>query len=139
MTANPYADLRALVDCTRELDPEEVAELQLEQGYADRALAIYEGLLAKAPDNVHYRRRRDWLARMATVRQRPVRLVAVGEAPPEPAPAVAPPLRRVSPDVTLRGVVAPRSRVETRRGPQAAPTDAAAGVRRLSIVGVGRS
>lgn len=82
---NPYAELRALLDTTRELDPEEVAELQLEQGYPERALAVYEGLLAAEPANAAYRRRRDWLRRLATVRRRPVRCVSSAV---RPAPAV---------------------------------------------------
>jgi hypothetical protein len=140
--ANPYADLRALLDSTRRLDPEEVAELHLEQGYADRALAIYESLLAREPANPAYRRRRDWLAKLASVRQRPVRCVSASTPPPAAgtarapgAPPPTPPRRPSTPsvDATLRGLPPPRRRTPTARGPGGA---APAAVRRLAIVGV---
>jgi hypothetical protein len=152
--ANPYADLRALLDSTRRLDPEEVAELQLEQGYADRALAIYEALLASEPSNAGYRRRRDWLARLATVRQRPVRCVSASSPPPpaelprDPVDATLRGVRPVAPSppvpaseppgATLRGLSpAPRRRRSTARGHAGpAPTARATTVRRLAIVGV---
>lgn len=81
--ANPYADLRALLDATRQLTPEEMAELQLEQGYVDRALRIYDELTRREPGNASYATRRAWLARMASVR--PVR--AVGPSGPGPSSA----------------------------------------------------
>ena len=46
---NPYKDLRSLLDCTRQLSPEEVAELHLEQGFVERARAIYQDLVRRAP------------------------------------------------------------------------------------------
>jgi hypothetical protein len=93
--ANPYADLRALLDTTRKLDPEEEAELHLEQGFVDRALHIYEWLTEREPNNAVYAMRREWLARM--VRSRPIRAVGtVQTCEPEEA----------SVDTTLRGVPA---------------------------------
>lgn len=110
--ANPYADLRALLDATRQLTPEEMAELHLEQGYVDRALRIYDELTAREPSNASYATRRAWLARMAAVR--PLRCVpAQGEAREEPRPV----------ERTLEGV-----------GPSAEPSFAI--VRRLPIVRV---
>ncbi len=61
---NLYADLSALLDATRKLTDEEMAELQLELGYTDRALLIYERLLRAEPKNLFYRRRCEWLARL---------------------------------------------------------------------------
>lgn len=58
----------ALVDTTRQLTPEEMAELHLEQGYVDRALRIYEELSAREPANSSYATKREWLARMAAIR-----------------------------------------------------------------------
>lgn len=66
-TVNPYRDLRALLDVTRPLAPEEMAELQLEQGYVERALRIYDELAARDPANASYATRRAWLARMVPV------------------------------------------------------------------------
>ena len=82
--ANPYASLQALLDTTRELDPQEMAELQLELGYVERALRIYEELLLSDPRNGHYRRRCEWLARLATASPRKIR--SVGRARPTPTP-----------------------------------------------------
>ena len=58
---NPYADLSALLDTTRKLADEEMAELQLELGYTERALFIYERLLRSEPRNEFFRRRCEWL------------------------------------------------------------------------------
>lgn len=69
---NPYRDLRALLDVTRPLAPEEMAELQLEQGYVERALRIYDELAARDPSNATYATRRAWLARMVSVASVPV-------------------------------------------------------------------
>jgi len=57
-------DLRALLEVTRPITPEEMAELQLEQGYADRALSIYDELAEREPANTAYATRRAWLARI---------------------------------------------------------------------------
>lgn len=57
-------ELRALLDVTRRLAPEEIAELQLEQGYFDHALRIYDELARRDPSNASYATRRAWLARM---------------------------------------------------------------------------
>jgi len=57
-------DLRALLEVTRPITPEEMAELQLEQGYADRALSIYDELAERDPGNAAYATRRAWLARI---------------------------------------------------------------------------
>lgn len=57
-------DLRALLEITRPITPEELAELQLEQGYADRALSIYDELAEREPANTAYATRRAWLARI---------------------------------------------------------------------------
>lgn len=65
---DPHAEPGSLLDVTRRLTPEEMAELQLEQGYVDRALHIYEELVAREPSNAGYATRRAWLARMAAVR-----------------------------------------------------------------------
>lgn len=81
---SPYADLGALLDTTRELTPEEMAELQLEQGFVEAALTIFEGLLREDPTNGFYRRRCEWLARLSWAKPRPVR--AVGEAPRRAVP-----------------------------------------------------
>lgn len=88
--ANPYADLRSLLDSTRQITPEELAELHLEQGFVDRALRIYEELARAHPTNGTYATRRAWLARMSAAR--PVR----------PVPASEPPRDR-----TLRGLPSP--------------------------------
>lgn len=80
--ANPYADLRALLDATRQLTPEEMAELHLEQGYVDRALRIYDELTRREPGNASYATRRAWLARMASVRS--VRAIGPRERETEP-------------------------------------------------------
>ena len=61
---NPYADLGALLDTTRKLSDEEMAELQLELGYVRRALLIYERLLLGDPKNGFFRARCEWLARL---------------------------------------------------------------------------
>lgn len=104
--ANPYAELSALLDTTRQLDPEEMAELHLEQGFVDRALAIYEDLVRQHPDRFHYRRRRDWLARLAGVAAR----ATLGGV-----------------DSTMRGVRAPTA---------APSPPSALEVRRVAIIGV---
>ncbi len=108
--ANPYAELAALLDTTRQLTPEEMAELQLEQGYVDRALRIYEELSAREPANASYATKRAWLARMASVR------------PAKASVPEAAPRRRMR---TLEGV-----------GPAHARAIEPAIVRRLRIVGV---
>lgn len=125
---NPYADLRALLDVTRQLTPEEMAELQLEQGYVDRALSIYDELTRRDPHNTSYATRRAWLARMAAVR--PVR--RIGEREGEvPLDSAEPRERRA----TLNGV-GPRTTTEDRAA-LAEPADAApAVVRALRIVRV---
>ena len=84
---NPYAELRALLDTTRQLAPEEMAELQLEQGHVDQARRIYEELSAKDPSNRTYAMRREWLARMAPAEAHAavVPLVVVSIAPSAPA------------------------------------------------------
>jgi len=122
---SPYADLGALLDSTRELTPEEMAELQLEQGFVEAALSIYEALLLEEPANAYYRRRCEWLARLSWAKPRPVRAVGEpprravprprtstrpgpqGSAPPPPGlpdPSRAGPLRRSA----LQGEIAPR-------------------------------
>lgn len=68
--ANPYADLRSLLDVTRQLSPEEMAELHLEQGFVDRALRIYDELVRREPANASYATRRAWLARIASASRR---------------------------------------------------------------------
>ena len=70
---NPYADLSALLETTRKLTDEEMAELQLELGYARRALLIYERLLLADPRNAFYRRRCEWLARLLMASEPTVR------------------------------------------------------------------
>lgn len=107
--SNPYAQLASLLDTTRALDPEEMAELHLEQGYVDRALEIYERLATENPRTFHYRQRRDWLRRL--------------ERPSAKA------RRRVSVDTTLRGMRAPGQ--ITPAEPMAAPD-----VRLRRIIGV---
>lgn len=95
--ANPYEDLSSLLDSTRQLSPEEVAELHLEQGFIERARAIYQDLVRQSPDNADYRRRLDWLARLASVERQKVIAVRGSKR-----------LRQVrSVDATLRGVLAP--------------------------------
>jgi len=94
---SPYADLGALLDTTRELTPEEMAELQLEQGFVEAALHIFEALLREDPANGYYRRRCEWLARLSWAKPRPVRAVGDG---------------------SRRAV--PRARKTTRPGPQGA-------------------
>jgi hypothetical protein len=64
----PVDFLPGLLDTTRQLTPEEMAELHLEQGYVDRALRIYEELSAQEPANTSYTTKREWLARMAAIR-----------------------------------------------------------------------
>ena len=88
------ADSRAALEVTRPLSAEEMAELQLEQGYVDRALAIFEALLAQDPQNAFYRGRCAWLRRLAKART-PLR--------PRPRGPVA------SRSPTLAGVAPPRS------------------------------
>lgn len=78
-----HADRRALLDSTRQITPEELAELQLEQGYVERALRIYEELARQHPDNATYATRRAWLARMSAAR------------PARPEARAVPPRRRV--------------------------------------------
>jgi hypothetical protein len=103
---NPYADLRALLDATRQLDPEEMAELQLEQGYIDRALAIYEELVHKEPDNPSYETRRAWLARM---------LVATERTSEERVKIERPAPRTAHREPTLYGIPAPVRGPDVRR------------------------
>ncbi|MEZ4338345.1 MAG: hypothetical protein R3B82_17120 [Sandaracinaceae bacterium] len=81
---NPYASLAALLDATRQLSPEELAELQLELGYVERALTIYEKLLLEDPKNPYLRGRCEWLARLAMARARETR--RVGQATPAASP-----------------------------------------------------
>ncbi|MCB9594231.1 MAG: hypothetical protein H6719_15975 [Sandaracinaceae bacterium] len=108
---NIYANLQALLDTTRPLNQEEMAELQLELGYVDRALAIYEELLRADPSNPWVRGRCEWLARLAMAQVRTIRSVGApapevrsrsitrpgwSEPPPQPrAPASIRPLRIV--------------------------------------------
>ena len=66
-----YRDRRRLNETTRALEPEEMAELQVEQGYLGRALSIYEELLEREPANVLYQRRCTWLRRLNVASQRP--------------------------------------------------------------------
>jgi hypothetical protein len=109
---HPYAELRALLDTTRQLTPEEMAELHLEQGFVDRALRIYDELAAREPANPSYATRREWLARMAAAR------------PATPAKARA-------------REEAPRDRTRTLMGiGPVRQADGPAMVRRLRIVGV---
>jgi hypothetical protein len=100
--ANPYADLRALLDATRQLTPEEMAELQLEQGYVDRALRIYDELTRREPSNASYATRRAWLARMAAVR--PARTIAAGVAQARPDEVADPPAEPREHRETLHGL-----------------------------------
>lgn len=96
---NPYAGLRALLEATRELSLEELAELQLELGYVDRALAIYERLLLAEPKNLAYRGRCEWLARLSMAQARRRRAVPAREAPghtTQPGHASPPPPTRAS-------------------------------------------
>ena len=86
LNPNPYASLQALLDTTRELDPQEMAELQLELGYVERALAIFEQLLLDEPKNPYYRRRCEWLARLNTATPRTIRSVGAGRPPQTPKP-----------------------------------------------------
>ena len=127
--ANPYAELSALLDTTRELTPEEMAELQLEQGYVDRALRIYDQLTAREPANASYATRREWLARMATVRPlRPAK-----KRPPEPSVSEARPSVRALPVRAVASRSEPTGATERTMhgiGPQPAR------VRRLLIIGV---
>ncbi len=81
---NPYVGLRALLDATRELSLEELAELQLELGYVDRALAIYERLLLAEPKNLAYRGRCEWLARLSMAQARLRRAVPARDATGHP-------------------------------------------------------
>lgn len=115
---NPYGKLRSLLDTTRQLDPEEMAELQLEQGYIERAAAIYERLAREHPANENYRRRREWLRRLTSVAKRPIRFAGPpsqrgAERPKDPdagRPSEARRAKRVaiaSVDSTLRGVLPP--------------------------------
>ena len=112
----PYspAERSALLDATRKLGEEEMAELQLELGYLGRALRIYEGLLLGEPSNPSFRARCEWLARLVLAEQPTVRQ----QAPPRRPPA--------------------RSGI-TARWPQAVSDVAdAAAVRPLEIITVGR-
>ena len=114
---NPYAHLSALLDTTRPLSPEELAELQLEQGYVERALAAYEQLAVIHPADPHYRRRRDWLRRLGAVAVRPMREVSV--------------------DHTLRGMRSPAALADEPE-PQAPEEPASEpGVRRMMIREIG--
>ncbi len=102
---NPYLHLRSLLDTTRHLDAEEMAELQLEQGYVERAAAIYDRLAREQPGNRRYAQRREWLRRLVAVQPPPRRATA---PPPRPAGApgpTSPPSASV--DTTLRGLRAP--------------------------------
>lgn len=108
---NPYPDLTALLDSTRQLSSEEQAELLLEQGYVERALRIYQELLESSPGDVHLTRRRDWA----------MRLVA-RERKPETGT-----MRKPGAEATLRGMPSP-----ARAAPPEDPT-----VRRLVIREVG--
>ncbi|MGE0790812.1 MAG: hypothetical protein AB7S26_34375 [Sandaracinaceae bacterium] len=105
---NPYARIGSLLDATRALDPEEMAELHIEQGLPDRAAAIYERLCRESPDNETYRRRLEWLRRLDSVKPIPIR--PVSSPPPPPAPSRPPGARAFveSVDHTLRGVPAVR-------------------------------
>ncbi len=104
---NPYASLGALLETTRELSPEELAELQLELGYVDRALAIYERLLLADPKNASLRGRCEWLARLAMARAKETRRVG-----PPPAPEGPPPRSRSTtwPGLPSEPPPAPRAR-----------------------------
>lgn len=118
----------AQLEATRTIDPEEMAELQLELGYPDRALAIYEELLRRDRHNARFARRRAWLAGLTSVRRRTIR--RVGTPVPETAdvkpPRGEPPSSPARPhEPTLRGF----------SGPARAGT---AAVRALMIVHVGR-
>lgn len=130
--ANPYAELRALVDTTRRLDPVEVAELQLEQGYVERALRIYDELHANDPSNAEFARRRAWLQRMSSVQARPTRTAGVRvEAAPRPERALP---ERTLPERTLRGI---RSPVAPPEPSEAEDRKSVAVVARQKIVCVG--
>jgi len=118
----------AQLEATRTIDPEEMAELQLELGYPDRALAIYEELLRSDRHNAHYARRRAWLSGLTSVRQRRIRRVGT---PAPGAPWTKPPPRELPSgparphEPTLRGLAGPAHTAED-------------GVRALMIVHVGR-
>jgi hypothetical protein len=124
--ASPYAELRALLETTRRLDPVEMAELHLEQGHFDRALRIYDELLANDPSNDEFARRRAWLERMSSVRARPTR--TAGAAHERPAAHV---LRS---ERTLRGI---RSPVAPQEPSEASVSDGVAVVAHQRIVRVG--
>jgi len=96
-----------LLDTTRRLSGEEMAELQLELGETRRALEIYEGLLLERPRDAFYRRRCEWLARVVLASRTRCR----------------PPRSRVT---TRPGRAAPRCAAETPRV-----------VRKLEIIAVG--
>lgn len=89
--SNPYADLSSLLDQTRQLSPEEQAELLLEQGFPERALHVYEELLARAPGDPSLTRKRDWARRMLAREEKP----ETGT------------MRKPTADATLRGMPAP--------------------------------
>ncbi len=91
----PRDDRRVVLDTTRELSPEEMAELQLEQGYLDRALEIYEALLRRDPRNTVYRMRCEWLLRLTKARLRPTS--RVGRRARWPSPPCPRERRRPSP------------------------------------------
>ncbi|MBX3271310.1 MAG: hypothetical protein KF729_13680 [Sandaracinaceae bacterium] len=114
------ADSRAALEVTRPLSAEEMAELQLEQGYVERALAIFEALLAEDPENAFYRGRCAWLGRLATartsLRPRPRGPVAsrsptlAGFAPPRASDAIRPH------PIVVVGALAPPPRSKARTG-----------------------
>lgn len=130
-------DLRALLEVTRPITPEEMAELQLEQGYADRALSIYDELAEREPTNTAYATRRAWLAR----------IVARSPAPRRTPPPSTGPLHdrksrrpgRSSPTERTGPLQLPSQATEERTleglGP-AAEAHEPARVRKLPIVGV---
>lgn len=106
---NPYSDLKSLLDVTRQLDPEEMAELHLEQGFIDRALAIYEELLAKDPHNASYETKRAWLVRMQATSERKSRERIATPKLERPSPRVA------AREPTLYGIPAPARMADVRR------------------------
>jgi hypothetical protein len=123
-------DLRALLEVTRPITLEEMAELQLEQGYADRALSIYDELAEREPANAAYATRRAWLARIVARSPGPRRARRSAPVPTGSLQAAASetgPLQigqlRIGEEHTLNGL-GPKSEEEP------------ALVRRLPIVGV---
>lgn len=118
---NPYADLPALLDATRKLSDEEMAELQLELGYTERSLLIYEQLLRGEPRNAFFRWRCEWLARLS-----------MAHRPTVPRPVV----RARQRTTTRRGGLAPAR--ASAAGRAKVPPESSVEVRSLPIITVGQ-